>query len=156
MISEKQENNSLKRINKEYNDLQRNPPFGCSAAPVDEDNMYEWLGFIFGPDGTPYEGGTFQVSITYPKDYPFKPPVVKFITKIYHPNVDSDGLIGLDILRDQWNPSLTIDKILLSICSLLDDPNPILCFNHEIGHQYLEDRVSYDIKAREWTINYAS
>ena len=73
---------------------------------------------------SPYAGGVFFLSITFPTDYPFKPPKVSFTTKIYHPNINANGSICLDILRDQWSPALTISKVLLSICSMLTDPNP--------------------------------
>uniref|UniRef100_A0A668S2Y6 E2 ubiquitin-conjugating enzyme n=1 Tax=Oreochromis aureus TaxID=47969 RepID=A0A668S2Y6_OREAU len=72
----------------------------------------------------PYHGGVFFLSVHFPTDYPFKPPKVAFTTKIYHPNINSNGSICLDILRSQWSPALTVSKVLLSICSLLCDPNP--------------------------------
>ena len=79
-----------------------------------------------GPNDSPFQGGIFNLSIHFPTDYPFKPPIIffNFITKIYHPNISSSGSICLDILKQQWSPALTINKILLSICSLLTDPNP--------------------------------
>lgn len=77
-----------------------------------------------GPPDSPYSGGVFFLLIHFPTDYPFKPPKVNFTTKIYHPNINSNGSICLDILRDQWSPALTISKVLLSICSMLTDPNP--------------------------------
>ncbi|CAM9795732.1 unnamed protein product [Pylaiella littoralis] len=77
-----------------------------------------------GPDDSPYAGGVFFLNIHFPADYPFKPPKVNFTTRIYHCNINSNGGICLDILKDQWSPALTISKVLLSICSLLTDPNP--------------------------------
>ena len=75
------------------------------------------------PD-SPYDGGVFFLDINFPQDYPFKPPKVRFQTKIYHCNVNDKGGICLDILKDNWSPALTVSKVLLSICSLLTDPNP--------------------------------
>ena len=66
---------------------------------------------------SPYSGGVFFLSITFPTDYPFKPPKVSFTTKIYHPNINANGSICLDILRDQWSPALTISKGAYLVCS---------------------------------------
>ena len=79
---------------------------------------------ILGPTDSPFEGGVFFLNIHFPTDYPFKPPKFAFTTRIYHPNINSNGAICLDILRSQWSPALTVAKVLLSICSLLCDPNP--------------------------------
>ncbi|KAF0548839.1 ubiquitin-conjugating enzyme [Gigaspora margarita] len=100
---------ALKRINKELRDMERDPPSMCSAGPIGED-LFHWQGTIMGPAETPYAGGVFFVSIHIPKGYPHQPPKVNFTTRIYHPNINSFGSIGLDILRDRWNPALTIPK----------------------------------------------
>ncbi|CAK5262284.1 unnamed protein product, partial [Mycena citricolor] len=100
---------ALKRINKELLDLGRDPPSSCSAGPTGE-NMFQWQATIMGPGESPYAGGVFFLSISFPTDYPFKPPKVSFTTKIYHPNINANGSICLDILRDQWSPALTISK----------------------------------------------
>ncbi|KAK6608377.1 ubiquitin-conjugating enzyme [Botrytis cinerea] len=115
---------ALKRINKELTDLGRDPPSSCSAGPIGED-LFHWQATIMGPSDSPYTGGVFFLAIHFPTDYPFKPPKVSFTTRIYHPNINSNGSICLDILRDQWSPALTISKVLLSICSMLTDPNPM-------------------------------
>ncbi|XP_021795913.1 ubiquitin-conjugating enzyme E2 D2 isoform X2 [Macaca nemestrina] len=100
---------ALKRIHKELNDLARDPPAQCSAGPVGDD-MFHWQATIMGPNDSPYQGGVFFLTIHFPTDYPFKPPKVAFTTRIYHPNINSNGSICLDILRSQWSPALTISK----------------------------------------------
>ena len=142
------------RIKKELQDFLKDPPAFCSAGPVDDD-MFHWTATIMGPTDSVYEGGVFKISIVFPERYPFRPPKCKFITKIYHPNINMGGGICLDILKDQWSPALTISKVLLSICSLLTDPNPDDPLVPDIATQYMEKRVKFDLVAREWTMVYA-
>uniref|UniRef100_A0A7N9ATI8 E2 ubiquitin-conjugating enzyme n=1 Tax=Mastacembelus armatus TaxID=205130 RepID=A0A7N9ATI8_9TELE len=133
------------RINfPELNDLARDPPAQCSAGPVGDDS-----------NDSPYQGGVFFLTIHFPTDYPFKPPKVAFTTRIYHPNINSNGSICLDILRSQWSPALTISKVLLSICSLLCDPNPDDPLVPEIARIYKTDSQKYNKLAHEWTLKYA-
>uniref|UniRef100_A0A665VDK6 E2 ubiquitin-conjugating enzyme n=1 Tax=Echeneis naucrates TaxID=173247 RepID=A0A665VDK6_ECHNA len=152
---------ALKRIQKELNDLQRDPPASCSAGPVGEDMILWWVYYLtkicsfFFQNDSPYHGGVFFLSVHFPTDYPFKPPKVAFTTKIYHPNINSNGSICLDILRSQWSPALTVSKVLLSICSLLCDPNPDDPLVPDIAHIYKSDRQKYNKVAREWTQRYA-
>ncbi|OXB56679.1 hypothetical protein ASZ78_013125 [Callipepla squamata] len=113
---------------KELSDLARDPPAQCSAGPVGDD-MFHWQATIMGP--------------------------VAFTTRIYHPNINSNGSICLDILRSQWSPALTISKVLLSICSLLCDPNPDDPLVPEIARIYKTDRDKYNRISREWTQKYA-
>ncbi|KAL2865995.1 acyl-CoA dehydrogenase/oxidase [Aspergillus lucknowensis] len=134
--------------------IQADPPSSCSAGPFGED-LFHWQATIMGPGDSPYSGGVFFLTIHFPTDYPFKPPKVNFNTRIYHPNINSNGSICLDILRDQWSPALTISKVLLSICSMLTDPNPDDPLVPEIAHVYKTDRPRYEATAREWTRKYA-
>jgi ubiquitin-conjugating enzyme E2 D/E len=143
------------RINKELKILQNESNENVSAGPSG-DNLFEWDGMIIGPTKTPYEGGMFRLKIYFPVDYPFKSPKVIFTTKIYHPNINSGGIICLDILKTQWSPALTISKVLLSICSLLNDPNPNDPLEPTIAKQYVEYKAKYEEIAREWTLQYAS
>ncbi|XP_065024759.1 ubiquitin-conjugating enzyme E2 5A-like isoform X1 [Musa acuminata AAA Group] len=143
-----------RRIQKELQDLQRDPPASCSAGPVGED-LFHWQATIMGPSDSPYAGGVFFVTIHFPPDYPFKPPTVNFQTKVYHPNINSNGSICLDILKDQWSPALTISKVLLSISSLLTDPNPDDPLVPEIAHLYKNQRPRYEEMARSWTQKHA-
>ncbi|EDL20657.1 ubiquitin-conjugating enzyme E2E 2 (UBC4/5 homolog, yeast), isoform CRA_b, partial [Mus musculus] len=151
---------SAKRIQKELAEITLDPPPNCrvllcsssllqdppsssalqcwddSAGPKG-DNIYEWRSTILGPPGSVYEGGVFFLDITFSPDYPFKPPKVTFRTRIYHCNINSQGVICLDILKDNWSPALTISKVLLSICSLLTDCNPADPLVGSIATQYM-------------------
>ncbi|KAJ3153740.1 Ubiquitin-conjugating enzyme E2 2 [Geranomyces michiganensis] len=146
--------NSAKRIQKELAEISLDPPCNCSAGPKG-DNLYEWVSTILGPAGSPYAGGVFFLDIHFPQDYPFKPPKVVYRTRIYHCNINSNGAICLDILKDNWSPALTISKVLLSICSLLTDANPHDPLVGNIAQQYIKDREEHDRTAREWTKRYA-
>lgn len=146
---------TLKRIQKELEEIQKDPPANCSAGPVDDD-LFHWQATIIGPEDSPYHGGVFLINIHFSSDYPFKPPKCQFLTKIYHPNINSQGGICLDILKDNWSPALTVSKLLLSICSLLTDPNPDDPLVLDIAEIYKKDRQLYIEKAKEYTLFYAS
>ncbi|XP_064084522.1 ubiquitin-conjugating enzyme E2 E1-like isoform X3 [Macrobrachium nipponense] len=142
-------------IQKELAEITLDPPPNCSAGPKG-DNLYEWVSTILGPPGSVYEGGVFFLDIHFSPEYPFKPPKVTFRTRIYHCNINSQGVICLDILKDNWSPALTISKVLLSICSLLTDCNPADPLVGSIATQYLQNREEHDRIARLWTKRYAT
>ncbi|KAG0859017.1 hypothetical protein G6F17_002283 [Rhizopus arrhizus] len=148
--AEKTMSSSAKRITKELAEISLDPPSNCSAGPKG-DNLYEWVSTIAGPADSPYAGGIFFLDVHFPQDYPFKPPKVVFRTRIYHCNINSQGAICLDILKDNWSPALTISKVLLSICSLLTDANPHDPLVGSIAQEYLNNREEHDSTAREWT-----
>merc|ERR1711892_540195 len=143
-----------KRIMKELKDIMNDPPAQCSAGPAGDD-PFHWQATILGPSDSPFEGGVFFLNINFPTDYPFKPPKFTFTTRIYHPNINSNGAICLDILRSQWSPALTVSKVLLSICSMLCDPNPDDTLVPEIARLYKTDLKKYTECAKEWTKKYA-
>lgn len=145
---------SVKRIQKELAEITLDPPCNCSAGPRG-DNIYEWVSTIMGPQNSPYQGGVFFLDISFPQEYPFKPPKVTFRTRIYHCNIASSGAICLDILKDAWSPALTISKVLLSICSLLTDCNPLDPLVGAIANQYVVNRKLHDETARDWTKRFA-
>lgn len=143
-----------RRIKKELEEIQKEPPSNCSAGPL-PNNIKEWQATIIGPSESPYAGGIFKLQILFTDKYPFKPPKVKFNTPIYHPNINSHGSICLDILNVNWSPALTITKLLLSISSLMNDPNPDDPLVKSIADLYIFDREKYNSKAREFTLRYA-
>ena len=112
-------------------------------------NIMLWQAVIFGPDDTPWEGGTFKLVLEFTEDYPNKAPSVRFLTKMFHPNIYNDGQICLDILQNQWSPIYDISAILTSIQSLLCDPNPASPANSEASRLYNENRREYNRRVRE-------
>jgi ubiquitin-conjugating enzyme E2 D/E len=144
-----------RRIQRELEDLIASPLDTCTAGPVNEADLFLWEATLIGPKDSPYEGGLFQLGIVFPPNYPFKPPKVYFKTKVFHPNINAQGGICLDILKDQWSPALSIVKVLLSISSLLTDANPRDPLVPDIARLYVEDRAEFDRTAREWTQKYA-
>ncbi|KAF7634249.1 UBIQUITIN_CONJUGAT_2 domain-containing protein [Meloidogyne graminicola] len=103
-----------------------------------------WEAVIFGPQDTPFEDGTFKLSLEFSEEYPNKPPLVKFVSKMFHPNVYADGSICLDILQNQWSPTYDVAAILTSIQSLLDEPNPNSPANSQAAQLYRENRREYE------------
>eukprot|EP01108_Squamamoeba_japonica_P000726 TRINITY_DN1258_c0_g4_i1.p2 TRINITY_DN1258_c0_g4~~TRINITY_DN1258_c0_g4_i1.p2 ORF type:complete len:148 (-),score=33.74 TRINITY_DN1258_c0_g4_i1:66-509(-) len=127
------------------------------TASLVDDSLYKWRVSFAGPAGSPYEKGNFTVEIDIPQEYPFKPPKFKFITKVYHPNVKSeDGSICTDILGDGWSPQLKIHEVLLTLKSLMAEPNPENPLEPEIGNQFTSDRAAFDKTAKEWTKKHAT
>jgi len=146
---------TVNRLRKELEELQHSPPANCSAGVIGDD-MYNWQATIMGPTGSPYEGGIFYLRIEFPSDYPFKPPKVIFTTKIYHCNINMSGSICLDILKEQWSPALTISKVLLSICSMMDDQNPNDPLMLDAANLYIHNRSKFNDIARSYTLQYAT
>jgi ubiquitin-conjugating enzyme E2 D/E len=147
---------AIRRLQKEISDMEKDTDAAtnCSAGLYNND-LFNWQATIIGPDETPYEGGVFSLKIAFPSDYPFKPPKITFETRIYHPNINASGGICLDILKDQWSPALNTTKVLLSICSLMADPNPNDPLVPEIARLYKSNRVEFNRIAKEHTEKYA-
>jgi len=137
------------RLLRDFYRLQCDPPSGVSAAPIDSD-ITRWTGVIFGPDGSSWEGGIFKIGITFDKNYPFMAPSVRFLTKkMFHPNVGPKGEISLGILGDSWNPAYDIVAILLSIQSILQEPNPMCTAGLEASLLFSENKVEYNRRIKE-------
>ncbi|XP_030245597.1 ubiquitin-conjugating enzyme E2 E1 [Drosophila navojoa] len=142
------------RIKRELNEIMQNPPPNCSAEMY-KDDLFHWKAAIVGPSGTAYEGGTFKLDIRFPGAYPFRPPQIRFITRIYHCNVDSRGVICLDVLNERWSPVMNIAKVLLSIWVLIGECNPNDPLVMGIADQYKCNRKEHDKVARYWTKRFA-
>ncbi|KAI5176374.1 ubiquitin-conjugating enzyme E2 D [Nematocida sp. LUAm1] len=150
----KENGQNIRRILNDLAEMNTDTSSCFSAGPVSLSNLLVWKATIFGPEGTPYEGGSFEFDIIFPTDYPYSPPKVRVCTKIFHCNI-KDNYICLDIIGKQWSSALTISKVLLSITSLLADPNPSDPLDTNISQLYLRDKQEYLKIAREWTQKYA-
>ncbi|XP_006618164.1 uncharacterized protein LOC102678643 isoform X1 [Apis dorsata] len=150
-----QENSWRKnRLHSELKSLRIDPPEGIEATPLDQ-MCCHWQATITGPVGSPYEGGLFYLYLQVPCSYPLYPPIVRFLTKILHPNVSRHGDVGIDSIHHNWSLALTISKVLISVQSLLTDPYCQVCMEPELGEMYMNDREKFDEIARAWTWRYA-
>ncbi|XP_041053615.1 ubiquitin-conjugating enzyme E2 G1a [Carcharodon carcharias] len=140
-------------LRRQLAELNKNPVDGFSAGLIDDNDLYRWEVLIIGPPDTLYEGGVFKAHLTFPKDYPLRPPKMKFITEIWHPNVDKNGEVCISILHEpgedkygyekpeeRWLPIHTVETILISVISMLADPNGDSPANVDAAKEWREDR----------------
>ncbi|KAF2097295.1 UBC-like protein [Rhizodiscina lignyota] len=149
---------SGKRITKELGEIQSDPPEGMKVTLKDDSDLHTWQIVMDGPEQSVYAGGHFKLILVLPKDYPFKPPVVNFQTKIYHPNISNDGKgsMCLGMLRtDEWKPPNKIVAVLNMTRNLLIEPNPDDAVESSIAEVYKNDYKSFEKTAKEWTKKYA-
>ncbi|KAJ3329180.1 Ubiquitin-conjugating enzyme E2 4 [Blyttiomyces sp. JEL0837] len=147
---------ALRRLQKELGEIVNNPSNTFSAGPTGDD-MFKWEAQLFGPPNSSFKGGIFRVQLELSSDYPFKPPKVKFITKIYHPNVDDDGSICIGILKpDVWKPSNKIAEICQSLCLILEMPIVEDAINTSVAEVYNTNRQKFDKTAQEWVKKYCA
>ena len=139
-----------KRLLKDLKILQGedNNTNGITATPSD-DNLFKWNAVIFGPDGTDWEGGIFHLTMEFADDFPNKPPKVKFVSPMFHPNIYNDGSICLDILQAMWSPVYDVSSILTSIQSLLSDPNINSPANNTAAQMYSKNYKEYVLRVKE-------
>ncbi|RJE24183.1 ubiquitin-conjugating enzyme [Aspergillus sclerotialis] len=132
-----------KRLQAELMQLMLSPSPGLSAFPNADGNLLSWTATITGPTETPYEGLTLKLSFAFPNNYPYSPPTVLFKTPIYHPNVDFSGRICLDILKDKWSAVYNVQSVLLSLQSLLGEPNNASPLNAQAAELWESDQEEY-------------
>ncbi|KAK8794926.1 hypothetical protein WA588_003779 [Blastocystis sp. NMH] len=135
-----------------------NPPPGVCVYPVN-DSVNEYKAVLTGPEDSPYEGGLFELDLSVSNRYPFEPPSLRFVTPIYHPNIDTTGRICLDLLKmppaGNWQPSINICTLLTSVRLLMAKPNPLDPLMVDISEEYLKNNPQFIKKAKEQTALYA-
>ena len=156
-----------KKLMKEYKNISDASDLPFTVGLEDENNLFSWIVSIEGPEGTPYEGGVFQASIDFPQTYPNNPPKMKFITPIWHPNIYKNGEVCISILHEpefdqfnemetmdeKWRPVLGVREIVLSVVSLLSEPNIESNANIDASIQYRDDKAGFKKKVRNMIDN---
>ncbi|XP_053618337.1 ubiquitin-conjugating enzyme E2 T-like [Plodia interpunctella] len=147
------------RIAREVKNFEITPPWGITCKPVKDDNFDVLSVTLLGPKGSPYENGKFKVTVTIPEKYPFEPPLVKFVTPVYHPNIDKGGRICMDMLKmppkGAWLPTITLETLLVSLQTLMANPNPDDPLMMDIANEYKHDKDQYVLNAKKYTEKYA-
>ena len=156
-------NFSKELLKKQLKDLSKNPDLPFNVGLIDENDFYKWSVLFTGPEDTIYEGGFFKAILTFPEDFPQNPPEMRFITEMFHPNIYKDGKVCISILHspgvdvfntqekaeERWRPSLGVEQILLSVISMLNDPNCDSPANVDAAVMFRNNRKDYEKKVRQ-------
>jgi len=146
----------IRRLYKELALFKTQPCENCSVRVIDDD-ITTWNAVILGPHDTPYENGIFELNIVFPPRYPFVPPICKFTTRLYHPNIDHTGYICSDVFdKNNWSPGLTVMGLLVGICSLLNEPNVDDAVEPAIADLYTTDFDMYYKTVKKHVCFYSS
>ncbi|WFD26853.1 E2 ubiquitin-conjugating enzyme [Malassezia nana] len=163
MSSSRNASAAIRRLTIEYKQLTSDPnSLFPAVGPISEDNYLEWEALLPGPDDTPFEGGVFSARLSFPPTYPLEPPKMRFDPPIFHPNVYPDGVVCISILHaagddpnmyesssERWSPVQSIEKILLSVLSMLAEPNVESGANIDACKLYRDDRAAYEQTIRD-------
>ncbi|KAL0811663.1 hypothetical protein ABMA28_009113 [Loxostege sticticalis] len=149
----------MARLAREVKNFETKPPWGISCQPEKEDCYDVLTVTLLGPKGSPYEKGTFKLTINIPEKYPFEPPLVKFTTPVYHPNIDKGGRICMDMLKmppkGGWLPTITLETLLVSLQTLLANPNADDPLMMDVANEYKYDIDTFLENARKHTEKHA-
>lgn len=147
---------SSKRLTNELKSLTNNPVCGARVVLPDPSNIFKWTIVLPGPSGSPYEKGKFTLAVSFPDNYPFKVPDVKFVTTMYHPNIKKDtGEICMDVFANQWMPTQKVSDIIEKLASLLASPTTDSPLEAEIAQEYIKDRKKFEKNVKEYVAKYA-
>ncbi|ESP04117.1 hypothetical protein LOTGIDRAFT_198904 [Lottia gigantea] len=142
---------ATRRLQKELNDIRQSDQKGFRDIRVDDSNILFWQGLIV-PDVPPYNKGAFKIEISFPAEYPFKPPKLAFKTKIYHPNVDEKGQICLPIISpENWKPATKTDQVIQALLALIHDPEPEHPLRGDLAEEFTKDKKKFMKNAEDFT-----
>uniref|UniRef100_A0A1I8ETH8 GDP-4-keto-6-deoxy-D-mannose-3,5-epimerase-4-reductase n=2 Tax=Wuchereria bancrofti TaxID=6293 RepID=A0A1I8ETH8_WUCBA len=146
---------SSRRLKKELTDIQSSDSRTFCCVEFDENNLLHWTGLLV-PDKEPYNKGAFKVAIDFPVEYPFKPPKITFLTKIYHPNVDEKGQVCLPIISpDNWKPATKTEQVMNALLGLITEPEPDHPLRADLAEEFTKDRKKFNKTAEDYTKKYA-
>jgi ubiquitin-conjugating enzyme E2 D/E len=148
----------MNRLNSDFNRIKNHGiPDIILNVQINENDKYRGhIITIKGPKDTPYEKGVFDLSVDFPKEYPFIPPTIKFINRIFHPNIDMNGNICIDILKDQWASSISLTSIIISLSDLLQNPNPDDPLNIDAGNIYKKNKEQFNKTVNDYIKKYCN
>jgi len=145
-----------KRLQKELTQLHSDKIANVASITPSESDIFQWIVILKGPNGTPYAGGQFHISFTFPENYPFKPPHIKFTTKIYHPSIQlATGDICSDVISEDWGPTLSVRHCINVILNTLENPNADSPLEEEIAAKLREKPKEFEKIAKKWTKDHA-
>ncbi|XP_003387148.1 PREDICTED: ubiquitin-conjugating enzyme E2 L3-like [Amphimedon queenslandica] len=146
---------ATKRLAKELDEIRKSGQKVFREVQVNETNILKWSGLIV-PDNPPYNKGAFRINIEFMAEYPFKPPKIVFLTKIYHPNIDEKGQVCLPIISpENWKPATKTDQVIQALVALVHDPEPEHPLRGEIAEEYTRDKKLFLKKAEDFTLKFA-
>merc|ERR1712098_160475 len=141
----------LNRLTKELKEINDAGLTAIKNLVADESNMMRWTGLLV-PNTAPYNKGAFRVEIKFPDEYPFKPPKVTLLTKIYHPNVDEKGQVCLPIVNvDKWKPATKSISVINALADLIDSPDLTHPTRPELAEEYMKNKATFIKNAEEFT-----
>jgi len=154
---------AIELLRRQLHELNRNPPDGVSVGLADDSNLFKWELMIVGPPDTLYEGGFFKATLDFPPNFPNMPPEMTFTSPMWHPNVFPDGKVCISILHapgedphnelesaeERWRPVLGVEQIIISVMSILSDPNHDSPANIDAAVMMREDRTEFKKRVRQ-------
>ncbi|CAJ0566732.1 unnamed protein product, partial [Mesorhabditis spiculigera] len=144
-----------RRLQKELADIQGSGAKSYANVEYSDSNLLHWTVTLL-PDNVPYSKGAFRVQLDFPADYPFKPPKLTLLTKIYHPNIDEQGQICLGIVHpDNWKPATRAEQVLMALLQLINDPEPDHPLRGDLAEEFTKDKKTFIKNAEEFTKKHA-